>query len=91
MLFNTSTLLFAEPYSGPIFAELQDRGIEFVVGEHGNRRQLGESRPRSPRGDHADLRIWSVMGNPPRYDDPRVEMVATVRPLSADELDELTN
>jgi hypothetical protein len=89
VLFDTSTLVFAEPYSGPIFAELQDRGIEFVVDRAGDTRQLGESRRFHPERVDADLRVWAAMGGPSREDDPRVEVVATVRPLDAGELGEL--
>ena len=56
VLYDTSTLGFAEPFSGPTFAELQDRGIPFVIAEddHVSVRQLGEGQ----RDDGtADLRL----------------------------------
>lgn len=35
---------FAEPYSGPVMAELQRRGIPFLVDDEGMERQMGSSR-----------------------------------------------
>jgi hypothetical protein len=75
VLYDTSTLGFAEPYSGPTFAELQDRGIPFVVAEddHVSVRQLGEGR----RDDGtADLRLWQVIGPGARDIPPGAERVA---------------
>jgi hypothetical protein len=61
VLYDTSALGFAEPYSGATFAELQDRGIPFVVPEDDDVsvRQLGEGR----RDDEtARLRLCQVIG-----------------------------
>jgi hypothetical protein len=59
VLFDPATLLFAEPYSGLVFAEMQDRGIPFVFDDEGFIRQFGEAR----RNDgSADLRLWQVEG-----------------------------
>jgi hypothetical protein len=59
VLFDPATLLFAEPYSGLVFAEMQDRGITFVFDDEGFIRQFGEAR----RNDgSADLRLWQVEG-----------------------------
>ena len=47
LLFDPSTLRFAEPYSGPLLAALADAGIPFVTNDEGFVRQLGEGR-RAP-------------------------------------------
>lgn len=44
LLIDFSTLRFAEPYSGPLMAELQRRGIEFRTIDEPTVRQVGESR-----------------------------------------------
>jgi hypothetical protein len=75
ILYDTSMLLFGEPYSGLTLAELQDRGIPFVVASDDDvyARQLGESR----RDDgSARLRLWQVVGPSARTDRPGAERVA---------------
>jgi hypothetical protein len=63
VLYDDSGLLFAEPFSGMTFAEMQVRGIPFVVENEGLIRQFGESR----RDDGtADLRLWQVQGDDAR-------------------------
>lgn len=47
LLFDPSTLRFAEPYSGPLLAALADAGIPFVTNDEGFVHQLGEGR-RAP-------------------------------------------
>jgi hypothetical protein len=60
VLYDPSTLVFAEPFSGMTFAELQDREIPFVFTDEGFVRQFGEGR----RDDgSATLRLWQVEGS----------------------------
>jgi hypothetical protein len=73
ILYDASTLLFAEPYSGMTFAELQDRDIPFVFTDEGFIRQFGEGR----RDDGtADLRLWQVEGADALVVPPGAERVA---------------
>ena len=44
VLFDVSTLRFAEPYSGPVLAALARNGVDVVVADEGMVRQLGERR-----------------------------------------------
>lgn len=44
LLIDIEGTQFAEPYTGPVMAELQRRGIPFVVDDEGMVRQLGETR-----------------------------------------------
>lgn len=44
LLFDPSTLRFAEPYSGPLLAALADKGIRFVTASETYVHQLGEGR-----------------------------------------------
>jgi hypothetical protein len=60
ILFDPSVLPFAEPYSGLVLAELQDRGIEFRFDDEVFIRQFGEGR----RNDGTPtLRMWEVVGS----------------------------
>ena len=59
ILYDSSTLTFAEPYSGLTFAELQDHAIPFVFEDEGWIRQFGEGRRHDGT---ADLRMWQVEG-----------------------------
>ena len=73
VLYDASTLIFAEPFSGLTFAELQDRGIPFVFTDEGFVRQFGEGR----RDDGtADLRLWQVEGSGALVVPPGAERVA---------------
>jgi hypothetical protein len=85
VLFDTSTLVFAEPYSGLMFAQLDDRGIPFYFEDEVWVRQLGESR----RYDgNAATRIWLRSGPgvvPPEELPPGVEEVVSVSAPSDDE------
>jgi hypothetical protein len=75
VLYDDSGLLFAEPFSGMTFAEMQDRGIPFVVENEGLIRQFGESR----RDDGtADLRLWQVQGDDARDVPPGVVRLSYV-------------
>lgn len=90
VLFDTSTLVFAEPYSGYLFAALQDRGIDFEFESEGEVRQLGEGR--RAQGDATTTRIWLVLGSSARGPLPdRVERVAFVEGLDPDESRELAD
>ena len=44
LLIDVQRIRFAEPYSGPVMAELQRRDIPFVVEDEGMVRQLGSGR-----------------------------------------------
>jgi len=59
VLYDPRGLVFAEPYSGLVYAELQDRGIEFVFDDEVMIRQFGHGRRNdgTPR-----LRLWQVVG-----------------------------
>jgi hypothetical protein len=63
VLFDASTLRFAEPFSGLVFAEMQDRGIPFAFEDESLVRQFGEGRRH---GGSADLRLWQVEGRAAR-------------------------
>jgi hypothetical protein len=59
VLYDPSVLRFAEPYSGLVFAEMQDRGIPFMFDNEVLIRQFGEGR----RNDGSPtLRMWQVVG-----------------------------
>jgi hypothetical protein len=73
VLYDPSTLLFAEPYSGMTFAEMQDRGIPFVFDDEGFIRQFGEGRRHD---GSADLRLWQVEGAAALTVPPGAEQVA---------------
>ena len=59
VLFDVSTLRFLEPYSGLVFAALQDEGIPFVFDDETSVRQFGDRRDGI---DDATLRMWQVEG-----------------------------
>ncbi|HUF32497.1 MAG TPA: hypothetical protein VMN58_04720 [Acidimicrobiales bacterium] len=44
LVIDLRGIRFAEPYSGPVMAELQRRGIAFLVDDEGMERQMGPSR-----------------------------------------------
>jgi hypothetical protein len=68
-----SDLAFAEPFSGLVFAEMQDRGIPFVFDDEVFVRQFGEGR----RDDgEARLRMWEVTGPAAALDIEGAERVA---------------
>jgi hypothetical protein len=59
ILYDPTVLVFAEPYSGLVFAEMQDRGIPFVFDDEVFIRQFGQSR----RNDGTpELRMWEAVG-----------------------------
>lgn len=60
VLFDSSTLRFAEPYSAAVLLDLRRRGVELVVDDEGWVAQLGASR-RYEEGE-ADLRMQVRQG-----------------------------
>jgi hypothetical protein len=75
ILYDPRGLLFAEPYSGLVFAELQDRGIPFVFDDEVLIRQFGEGR----RNDASpSLRMWEIVGSDAAIVPPGAERVAYV-------------
>lgn len=75
VLYDPTVLWFAEPYSGLMFAELQDRDIPFVFDDEVFIRQFGEGR----RNDgSATLRLWQVIGTDGAEIPPGAERVAYV-------------
>ncbi|HEX6422252.1 MAG TPA: hypothetical protein VFZ79_02165 [Acidimicrobiales bacterium] len=75
VLYDTSTLLFAEPYSGMTFAEMQDRDIPFVFDDEVSVRQFGEGRRHD---GSADVRMWQLEGDAALDVPPGAERVAFV-------------
>jgi hypothetical protein len=60
VLFDNAGLVFAEPYSWPLLAELARRGIEFEVPTESISRHVG--RRRLADGD-AEWRVWFQFGD----------------------------
>jgi hypothetical protein len=85
-LFDVSGLRFAEPYSTTVMAELQRRGIEFVVDDSGMVHQLGPSRRRTGRvAGRLFLREADAAFEP----QPGARLVSRVSGLTAPQHDEL--
>jgi hypothetical protein len=80
VLIDLTGLRFNEPYSGLVFAELQDQGIPFVFDDEIYIRHFGEGRRHD--GDAA-LRMWQVEGPDALEPPPGVERVAFVEDASA--------
>jgi hypothetical protein len=87
LLIDIRGLPFAEPYSGPVMAELQRRDVPFVVEDEGMIRQLGPSRRFD--GTNAAgvllIRVGQAIDPPP----PGTERVVLVEGLTDDEQAEL--
>ena len=86
VLFDVSTLRFAEPYSGPVLAALVRNGVDVVVDNDGMIRQLGEDRRAD--GDEPRrvfLLEGAATGSPP----PGARPVALVEGLNVEERAEL--
>jgi len=83
LLFDFRNAVFAEPYSTPIMAELQRRGVEFVVDDRSLVRQLGPTREYD--GDNARARIFYRLGDAALETPAGAERVAFHRGLSAAE------
>ena len=74
MLVDVAGVRYGEPYTGLLLAEMQDRGIPFVLDNEGMIRQVGEGR----RYDgHADLRLWHAEGEAAGRRPPGAELLAS--------------
>jgi hypothetical protein len=82
VLVDLRGVRFAEPYSGAVFAELQRRGIEFVVDDAVDRRQVGESRAYD--GTNAERFLMIREGDAVRRPPEGTELVALVEGLDDD-------
>ena len=80
LLYDFHGIQFAEPYSTAIMAELQRRGVEWVVDEPGLARQLGPTRRFA--GSGADQRIFYRQGDGALVPGPGERLVALHRALS---------
>jgi hypothetical protein len=76
-------VFFAEPYSTPIMAELQRRGIPFVVDVEGLVRQLGEERRYD--GTNARYRIFYRWGEDAENTPPGATRIANHHALGVQE------
>ena len=86
VLFDVSTLRFAEPYSGPVLAALAREGVDVVVSDEGMVRQLGERR----RADGDETRRLVLIEGPATRDPPPgARQVALVEGLDRGEQGEL--
>jgi hypothetical protein len=82
LVYDFRGVFFAEPYSTAIMAELQRRGIPFVVDVEGLVRQLGETR----RSDGSEQwRIFYRLGEDTREAPPRARRVAVHEALGPKE------
>lgn len=82
VVFDTSTLRFAEPYSGPVIAALARAGVNVVATEEGMVRQLGSGR----RADGSERRrVFLVEGSAARSTPDGSTRVAFVSGLDATE------
>ncbi len=81
LLVDVAGIRFAEPYTGPVMAELQRRNIPFVADEEGMVRQLGESR----RLDGNAQRLLFREGDAASVTPPGARRVVYVEGLTAAE------
>lgn len=88
LLFDPEPLRFAEPWSGPVLADLQRRGVPIVVEDEVFVRQLGESRRNDGR---ARERFFIVDGSAAKAERPGAERVAFVSGLDDEEAAELAD
>lgn len=86
LLYDTSHLRFAEPWTSAVMAALQERGIDFTVDDPVWVRQLGTKR--ADHGD-ADGRIYIAEGGAALEVPAGDRRIALVEGLDADEQDEL--
>jgi hypothetical protein len=86
LLFDTSELRFAEPYSGPVMDELQRRGIEFRVEDEGMVRQVGEHRRFD---DDTEARLFIRQGGAALAEQPGATRVALASGLTGEEQEQL--
>ncbi|HEX5614453.1 MAG TPA: hypothetical protein VFZ83_04810 [Acidimicrobiia bacterium] len=87
VLIEAQGLRFAEPYSVPVMAELQELGVPFFVDDDGLVRQLGDAREYD--GD-ASVRLLIREGEAARTPMEGARRVAFVDALDVQETDELT-
>jgi hypothetical protein len=86
VVFDVSTLRFAEPYSGPVLAALAREGVDVVVADEGMVRQLGERR----RADGEETTRLVLIEGPATRDPPSgARQVALVEGLDRSEQAEL--
>jgi hypothetical protein len=86
VLFDPSTLRFAEPYSGPVLAALTRNGVDVRVEDEVMVHQLGERRRAG--GDESQ-RLVLLEGTAARTPPPGARAVSLVEGLDAAELAEL--
>jgi hypothetical protein len=86
VLYDTSGLRFAEPWTSSVMAALQERGIDFDVDDEGWVAQVGTSRR-----DHgaAKVRVFVREGNAAEEVPKNTRRVAFVEGLEADQANEL--
>jgi hypothetical protein len=87
VLFDMRGLRFAEPYSGPVMAELQRLGVPWFVDDLGMTRQVGHSRAYKGGGS---VRLFLREGNGAREIPPGAHRVAFVEGLTVAEATELS-
>jgi hypothetical protein len=87
VLFDMRGLRFAEPYSGPVMAELQRLGVPWFVDDLGMTRQVGHSRAYEGGGS---VRLFLREGDSAREIPPRAHRVAFVEGLTEAEATELS-
>lgn len=85
LLIDMRGIRFAEPYSGPVMAELQRRDIPFVVDDEGMVRQLGPSR----RAEPGTPRLLIREGDATQVTPPGERRVVLVEGLDGAEQEEL--
>ncbi len=83
---DLSAMPLFEPYSAPVMLELQRRGVEFVVDDEGQARQVGSDRFEPTR---AEARLVMLMGDAALTVPDGAEQVAFVSDLSEEERAEL--
>jgi hypothetical protein len=73
VLYDPTGIPFADPYSGLVWAELQDQDVPFVFDDEVLIRQFGEGRRNQ---GEATLRLWQVEGPDAVDPPPGAERVA---------------
>jgi len=86
VLYDTSVLRFAEPYSGPTLAALAGNGVDVVVADEVTIRQIGRSRAAD--GDAA-VRVFQVEGTAAATTPPGARRIAAADGLTAPAREEL--
>lgn len=88
LLIDMRGIRFAEPYSGPVMAGLQRRGIPFVVDDEGMVRQLGPARRAGPDAQRLVIREGDATQLVP-WGERRAVLVEGLGPGERAELDAL--